>query len=492
MIKNLQTKNVDREEMNKLLDSLMKKASSGTVVDVDYESDSIHSRVFGCQRDVLNQDDFTDVKVFITPSGKRAYYVKDYEINNKGKFIGSISVCCMNNSNLFVVYGKQAGKNISGYTEVKGVKKCVKLINSIISELVCGDFKGFKQLTMDLENNKHNRDGLSDKEVAIANGLERLVNKILEDDELVSNNKADSSGKIINLADLKPVRTYEISDLDVLSIANVRGTIFSAYDSLNDEYVRLNAKFYSSSQLESILDTHSEFYYFIIGSRGFLKQSGGRKSGFEFKQVMFWGDKLPNGEIGVRCPEFSKDVMSNSEFISKVILANITHITNTLGLNGHSGLIDVKSIDAKISLSNSTIISFLDIKRIDGYSYVYNGSKDNYRLDCLIKNIYKYVTYLLIVKSKWNLDKTEMAFKNSIANMCDYSKGIVTKLVNVDISKGKPVWELCVTDSSNSSIEESSIFIEYMSDELCVYREKGKSTKSLDSFVEKFKIAFGI
>ena len=60
------------------------------------------------------------------------------------------------------------------------------------------------------------------------------------------------------------------------------------------------------------------------------------------------------------------------------------------------------------------------------------------------------------------------------------------------IYKGKPVWELCVTDSSNSSIEESSIFIEYMSDELCVYREKGKSTKSLDSFVEKFKIAFGI
>lgn len=491
MIKNLQTKNVDREEMGELLDSLMKKASNGTVVDVDYESDSIHSRVFGCQRDVLNQDDFTDVKVFITPSGKRAYYVKDYAINNKVKFIGSISICCMNNSNLFVVYGKQAGKNISGYTKVKGVKKCVKLINSIISELVCGDFKGFKQLTMDFENNKHSKDGLSDKEVAIANGLERLVNKILEDDEAVGN-KADSSGKIINLADLKPVRTYEISDLDVISIANVRGTMFSAYDSLNDEYVRLNAKFYSSRQLESILDTHSEFYYFIIGSRGFLKQSGGRKSGFEFKQVMFWGDKLPSGEIGVRCPEFSKDVMSNSEFISKVIIANLSHITNTLGLNGHSGLIDVKSIDAKISLSNSTIISFLDIKRIDGYSYVYNGSKDNYRLDCLIKNIYKYVAYLLIVKSKWNLDKTEMAFKNSISNMCDYSKCIVTKLVNVDISKGKPVWELCVTDSSNSSIEESSIFIEYISDELCVYREKGKNTKSLDSFVEKFKIAFGI
>lgn len=60
--------------------------------------------------------------------------------------MGSISVCCINNSNLFVVYSKQAGKRISGYTRVKGVKNCVKLINSIISELVCGDFKGFKQL----------------------------------------------------------------------------------------------------------------------------------------------------------------------------------------------------------------------------------------------------------------------------------------------------------------------------------------------------------
>ena len=492
MVKNLQTKNVDREKMAKTLDSVMKKASSGTVVDVDYKSDSIHSRVFGCQRDALNPDDFTEDKVFTTPSGKRAYYVKDYAIKNESWFIGSISICCMNNSNLFVVYGKQTGKNTSGYTKIKGVKKCVKLVNSIISELICGGFKGFKQMTMDLENNKHNRDSLSAKELAIANGLEKLVNKILEDDEDISNYRADKFGKIINLADLKPIRTYEISDLDVLSLTNVRGTMFCAYDSLNDEYVRLNAKFYSASQLENILDTHSEFYYFIIGSRGFIKQSGGKKSGFEFKQVMFWGDRLPNGEIGVRCPEFSKNVMDNREFISRVILDNLSHITNNLELNGHSGLMDVKSIDDKISLSNSTIISFTDIKRIDGYSYVYNGSKDNYRVDCLIKNIYKYVKYLLTVKIKWNLDKTEMAFKNLIANMCNYSKGIVTKLVNVDIVNGKPVWELNVTDSSNSNTEESNIFIEYIGDELCVYRERGKSTKSLDSFVERFRIAFGI
>lgn len=100
--------------------------------------------------------------------------------------------------------------------------------------------------------------------------------------------------------------------------------------------------------------------------------------------------------------------------------------------------------------------------------------------------------FLLTVKNKWNLDKTEMAFKNLIANMCNYSKGIIIKLVNVDIVNGKPVWELNVTDSSNSNTEESNIFIEYIGDELCVYRERGKSTKSLDSFVERFRIAFGI
>ena len=422
---------------------------------------------------------------------KRAYYVKEYAIKNEGWFIGSISICCMNNSNLFVVYGKQDGKRNNGYTKVKGVKKCVKLVNSIISELICGNFKGLKQINMSF-GDKHNISGLSDKEVAIANGLEKLVNKILEDDEATNSHKLDSSKRIINLADLKPIRTYKISDLDVLSIANVRGTMFCAYDSLNDEYVRLNAKFYSASQLKNILDTHSEFYYFIIGSRGLLRQSGGKKSGFEFKQVMFWGDKLPNGEIGVRCPEFSKNAMDNREFISRVILANLSHITSTLELNGHSGLVDVKSIDDKISLSNSAVISFMGIKRIDGYSYVYNGSKDNHRVDCLIKNIYKYVSYLLTVKSNWNLDKTEMDFKNSIANMCDYSKGIVTKLVNVDIANNKPVWELSVTDSSNSNIEESSLFIEYIGNELCVYREKGKIAKPLDSFVERFKIAFGI
>ena len=491
MVKNLKTKNVDREKMTKTLDSVMVKASSDAEVDVDYVSDSIHSRVFGCQRDILNLDDFTEDTVFKTPSGKRAYYVKEYAIKNKGWLIGSISICCMNKSKLFVVYGKQAGKRNNGYTKVKGVKKCVKLVNSIISELICGNFKGFKQMNMNF-GDKHDISGLYDKEVAIANGLEKLVNKILEDDEDTNNHKLDSSKRIINLADLKPIRTYKISDLDVLSIANVRGTMFCAYDSLNDEYVRLNAKFYSASQLENILDTHSEFYYFIIGSRGLLRQSGGKKSGFEFKQVMFWGDKLPNGEIGVRCPEFSKNVMGNKEFISRVILANLSHISSTLELNGHSGLVDVKSIDDKISLSNSTIISFMDIKRIDGYSYAYNGSKDNHRVDCLIKNIYKYVSYLLTVKSNWNLDKTEMDFKNSIANMCDYSKGIVTKLVNVDIANNKPVWELSVTDSSNSNIEESSLFIEYIGNELCVYREKGKIAKPLDSFVERFKIAFGI
>ena len=491
MVKNLKTKNVDREEMAKTLDSVMVKASSGTIVDVDYESDSIHSRVFGCHRDILNPDDFTEDKVFTTPSGKRAYYVKEYEIKSEGWFVGSISICCINNSNLFVVYGKQDRKRISGYTKVKGVKNCVKLVNSIISEILCGDFKGFKQMTMDLAD-KHNTSSLSAKEVAIANGLEKLVNKILEDDEATNSYNLDSSKRIINLSDLKPIRTYEISDLDVLSIANVRGTMFCAYDSLNGEYVRLNAKFYSASQLENILDTHSEFYYFIIGSRGLLRQSGGKKSGFEFKQVMFWGDKLPNGEIGVRRPEFSKNVMDNREFISRVIIANLSHITSTLELNGHSGLVDVKSIDDKISLSNSAVISFMDIKRIDGYSYVYNGSKDNYRVDCLIKNIYKYVSYLLTVKSNWNLDKTEMAFKDLIANMCDYSKGIVTKLVNVEMTNNKPVWELSLTDSSNFKVEESSLFIEYIGNELCVYREKGKGAKPLDSFVERFKIAFEI
>ena len=72
MVKNLKTKNVDREKMAKTLDSVMVKASSDAEVDVDYVSDSIHSRVFGCQRDILNPDDFTEDTVFTTPSGKKS------------------------------------------------------------------------------------------------------------------------------------------------------------------------------------------------------------------------------------------------------------------------------------------------------------------------------------------------------------------------------------------------------------------------------------
>lgn len=299
------------------------------------------------------------------------------------------------------------------------------------------------------------------------------------------------------LSALEPIKTCEIIDKDIKSVVYYHKKFGMAYDKETKTYRRINKYAYTQDQLDKIMIRPEDFKYIIVGRKHFADRCGGKSGGIEYRHMAIWGEQLPDGSVGIRCPELSANLMSNQEFIRSLLEVEIRHINRIFTLNKIKQAFKIDSIsDNTITLKNGATIDYDKYRYVSAVDY---DSRERDKIEIislkdLIKIIYSYALYLVALDKLGKAELVKSAFESNLPKMCNFKKCIATIIDSVTLEKYSPVWKLKVLAPKDNSdaIESTYIFIRIIGDKLMVYRGKDKKPMEFGEFVDKFRVAFDI
>ena len=405
--------------------------------------------------------------LFVNTRNKPCYFYMDFDIAYKKDSI-TLTVCYLKD-NCYAIYSKSINDG-----------------EAIICSNEMDTYSDIKNILLDFIDKTEQ-------------GIEQSCNK----PSRCSKSKDSTAKKLttyensgaVSISDLEPIEACEIVDEDIRCIAYSHKKFGMAYDKATKTYRRINKSAYTQDQLDKILKGFGDFKYIIVGRKNFVGKCGGKNGGIEYRHMAIWSEKLPDGSVGIRCPELSDKLMNKQEFIRNLLTAEIRHINRIFTLNKIKQAFKIDTIsDCTVTLKNGATIDYDKYRYISAVDY---DSRDRDKLEIvslkdLIKSIYSYALYLVALDKLCRTELVKSAFKDNIPKMCNFDKCIATIIDNVTLEIGSPIWRLKVLAPKDNSdaIESTYIFIKIIGDKLMVYRDKNKKLMEFSKFADKFRVAF--
>ena len=425
------------------------------------------------------------MSLFVNTRNKPCYFYMDFDIAYKKDDFSS-TVCYLNSLGYYAIY---SGSVNNGEAIIcNSIDKSYDTIKKVLTGFIKDKVKPNKVV----ENNANKSNS-----TPVDGELDVLMEKILDNTPNEPVNRLDTykdNGAVL-ISALEPIETCEIVDEDIKGVVYYHKKFGMAYDKETKTYRRINKYAYTQDQLDKIMLRPEDFKYIVVGRKNFVGKCGGKNGGIEYRHMAIWGEKLPDGSVGIRCPELSDKLMNKQEFIRNLLTAEIRHINRIFTLNRIKQAFKIDTIsDCTVTLKNGATIDY------DKYRYISTVDYDSRERDKLkivslkdlIKSIYSYALYLVALDKLGKTELVKSAFKDNIPKMCNFNKCIATVIDNVTLENSSPIWKLNVLAPKDNSdaIESTYIFIKIIEDKLMVYRDKNKKTMEFSKFANKFRVAF--